>query len=177
MDLTNATRQTSVPPASAGDVRQVPVPPAVRRLSTLAQVDYADTFLVDVGAIETRTAEEWARHVFDGTPAPKRAVLLSAWWTLGLDLRPWRRDGYVLGWAIRHSDTDHVILAASSPLGLCAELLIKREVPLLLFATFVHQRNALGQALWAAIDPGHRPVVRGVMSSASRRARDSRAPR
>ena len=163
--------QTNPATAEAGDaVRQVPVPPAVRELSTLARVDYADTFLVDVGAIRRRTAEEWARHVFDDAPVSTRAALLAAWWGLGFGLRPWRRDGHVLGWAIGHSNSNHLTLAARSQLGLSAELLVKREDRVLLFATFVHKRNATGRALWAAIDPGHRSAVRAVMSSASRRA-------
>jgi hypothetical protein len=151
-------------------VRQVPVPPAVRELSTLARLDYADTFLVDVGAVGRRTAEEWARHVFDAAPAPTRAGLVAAWWTLGFDLRPWRRDGHVLGWAIRRSDADHVVIGAGSPLGLSAELLVKRQEPKLLFATCIEQRSTAGRALWAAVAHGHPAVVRAVMSSASRRS-------
>jgi hypothetical protein len=169
----DATTQTSRPTASAeATVRRVPVPPAVRELSSLARVDYADTFLVDVGAVRSRTAQEWALHIFDGMPVSTRAALLVGWWTLGMGLRPWRHDDAVLGWAIRRSDSDHVILGARSPLGLSAELLVKREGTVLLFATFVHKRNASGQALWAGVEPGHRPVVHAVMSSASRRARD-----
>ena len=44
-----------------------------------------------------------------------------------------------------------------------AELLVRRQAGTLLFCTFVEQRNRLARAVWAAIDPFHRPVVRYVL--------------
>jgi hypothetical protein len=58
-----------------GGVQQVAVPSAARVLSTLSRIDYADAFLVDVGATQERTAEQWARAVLEGAPASVRRTL------------------------------------------------------------------------------------------------------
>jgi hypothetical protein len=50
-----------------------------------------------------------------------------------------------------------------------AELLFKRQQRGLLFATFVQKENQIARAVWAAVDPLHRPVVRYVLEQASRR--------
>ncbi|MDT5233193.1 MAG: hypothetical protein QOI39_3693, partial [Mycobacterium sp.] len=54
-------------PGAAPRVRQVAVPPAARALSTLARIDYADTFVLDTGP-DDRTPEEWARAILEGAP-------------------------------------------------------------------------------------------------------------
>ena len=68
---------------SAGRVRQVDVPASVRERSTLTRIDYADTFLVDVGAAQV-TAEQCAREVLEGAPLAIRTQLLSGWSSIGL---------------------------------------------------------------------------------------------
>ena len=78
-----------------------------------------------------------------------RARLLRGWCLLGLRLgSPWSRRR-VLGWQIRRSTPDFVLLAAGSRIGMPAELLFKRERDGLLFATFVQQRNPLARTIWA----------------------------
>ena len=67
-------------------VRQVPVPPAVLELSTLARVDYADAFLVPTAEGRSRTAEAWARAVLEDAPLAVRTSLLSGWSGLGLKM-------------------------------------------------------------------------------------------
>ena len=64
--------------ASSDRVRQVDVPSSVRALSTLTRIDYADTFLVDIGP-EERTAEQCAREILEGAPLAIRTRLLSGW--------------------------------------------------------------------------------------------------
>ena len=152
-----------------GAVRQVAVPPAVRALSTLSGVDYADTYLVDVGRAQDRTAEEWARAILEGAPKIMQRALRSAWSALGL--RSTGSDRSVLGWELRRSTSDHVLLGAGSRIGMPAELLLKRERGGLLFATFVRHENPLARAVWAGIEPGHRSVVRYALEQASRRIR------
>jgi hypothetical protein len=147
------------------------VPPAARRLSTLPAIDYEDAFLVDVGEIRHRTAEQWVRAIFDGAPMTMRATLWCAWSTLGLRLASPRSARHVLGWEVRRSTADHVLLGAGSRIGMPAELLLKRERDSLLFSTLVRHENPVARAVWGAIQPGHRPVVRYVLEQARRRLR------
>jgi hypothetical protein len=155
-------------------VRQVEVPSAARTLSTLSHVDYEDAFLVDIGPVQARTAEQWARAVLDGTPAIMRSALLRGWSALGLQLGPTRSEGFVLGWEVRRSTPAVALLGAGSRLGLAAELLFKRHRQRLLFATFVQHENRIARAMWAGVEPVHRPIVRSILEQGSARERSRR---
>ena len=79
-------------------------------------------------------------------------------------------DRSVLGWPIRASDPDFVLLGAESRVGMPGELLLRREDDGLLFATFVRHDNPLVRALWARVVPGHVRTVRTLLERASRNA-------
>jgi hypothetical protein len=151
-----------------GGVREVAVPRSARRLCTLARVDYEDGFLVETGAASDRTAEQWARAILEDAPALVRSALPWGWSALGLKIGSTRSDRPVLGWEVRRSTPDLVLLAADSRLGLPAELLFKCRQRTLLFATFVQQENPVARAVWAGVTPVHRQVVRYVLEQASR---------
>jgi hypothetical protein len=153
-------------------VRQVAAPPATRTLSTLSHVDYEDAFLVETGPAQDRTAEQWARAILEDVPIIMRSALPWAWFALGLQLGSTRSERFVLGWEVRRSTPDFVLLGASSRLGLPAELLFERRQHTLLFATFVQQDNQIARAVWAGVEPGHRQIVRYVLERASRRIRE-----
>jgi hypothetical protein len=155
--------------------RQVAVPPDARAFSTLAHIDYEDAFVVDTAEARERTAEEWARAILDDAPVGLRATLWPAWSVLGLRLGSPRSRRSVLGWEIRRSTPDVALLGARSRIGMPAELLVRRQAPGLLFATFVQKQTPVARAVWAAIDRLHRPIVRLVLGQAIRRARDEEA--
>jgi hypothetical protein len=155
--------------AAAGTTRQVAVSPAARARSTLAHVDYADAFVVDLRAAQSCTAEEWARAIVEGAPASVQRQLRWGWMALGLKLGPSRSDRFVLGWEVRRSTPDLVLLGAGSRIGMPAELLFERWQRSLLFATFVQHDNLIARAVWAATQPAHVPVVRRVLEQAGKR--------
>jgi hypothetical protein len=150
-----------------GPVTQVLLPADARALSTLSRVDYEDAFIVDAGG--ERTAEQWARAVFDDAPLAVRARLISGWMGLGLKLAaPWSAR-HVLGWKVQQTGPSVLLLAADSMLGLQAELLFRTEPRGLLFATFVQQNNPAARAAWVQITPTHQKVVRSLLEHAARR--------
>lgn len=149
-------------------VSQVLLPPDARRLSTLSRVDYEDAFIVD--AAGQRTAEQWARGVFNDAPVAVRARLVSGWTGLGLNLAGNSSAPRVLGWKVRHNSPNVMLLAADSILGLQAELLFRTEPCGVLFATLIQQNNAAARALWARIIPTHQKVVRSLLEDAALRA-------
>jgi hypothetical protein len=155
--------------AAAGRVRQVAVPPAARARSTLAHVDYADAFVLDLRAAPICTAEEWARATVEGAPASVQRQLRWGWTALGLELGPTGSDRFVLGWEVRRNSPDLVLLGAGSRIGMPAELLFERRQHSLLFATFVQHDNAIARAVWAATEPVHVPIVRRVLERAAKR--------
>jgi hypothetical protein len=142
-------------------VRQVAVPAAVRALSTLERVDYADTFRVEVADVRSRTAEDWARAVLEDAPLAVRGQLLSGWSSLGLKVG----RGSVLGWHVRSSTPDILLLGAGSWIGMPGELLFKRERSGLLFATFVRHGNPAARALWGRVERVHVATVRRLLAA------------
>ena len=162
MTATRERRPTSV------TVRQIALPPDARALSTLSGIDYEDAFAVT--AEVQHTAEEWVRAVLYDAPPRVRRRLRLGWTALGLNLGPpWSSDR-VLGWKVKHSDPDFVLLAADSWLGFRGELLFGREPGRLLFATLVEQTNPAVRVLWAAITNRHQHVVRSLLTHAAGRA-------
>jgi hypothetical protein len=163
-----------------GAVRQVDLPSSARTLSTLARIDYCDAFVFDAGSTHVESAEELIREILEGAPLAVRTQLLSGWSAIGLKVS--KSSGpSVLGWEVRRSVPDHVLLGADSRIGMPGELLLKKD-PLekdllekdqstLLFATFVAQRNPLARALWAVVEPVHVRVVRDLLDHASQRLR------
>jgi hypothetical protein len=150
-------------------VRQVPVPTGAHTLSTLSRIDYADAFLIERVAGRDRDGEQWARFVLEETPASVRTKLVCGWYSLGLNLQP-SSSGRVLGWAIRRASPEYVLLGASSPFGLCGELLFHREPDAVLFSTLVMLRNPAARAGWARIEARHLQVVQSLLEHAARRA-------
>jgi hypothetical protein len=150
-------------------VRDVAVPPAARRLSTLSHLDYEDAFLIEIGPARDRTPEQWARVILEDAPITIRRALQAGWFALGLQLGSARSERFVLGWEVRRSTPEFVLLAGSSRIGLSAELLFKRQKRTLLYATLLRQENPIARAVWAAVEPVHRPIVRYVLEQGSRR--------
>ena len=154
------------PAEAPGQVRQTALPAGTRELSTLAHIDYQDAFLAETGLARDRTAEQWAREVLEGAPASTRRALSRGWSGLGLRLGPARSDRHVLGWEIRRSDPDVVLLGARGRLGLSGELIFQRSAHALLYATVVQLDNRVARGLWAAIESRHRRVVQGLLERA-----------
>jgi hypothetical protein len=150
-------------------VRQITPIPATRASSTLGRIDYEDAFIVDVGPTCARPAEQWARVILEDAAASVRWRLLSSWSAIGLKVSVAGSGRAVLGWEIRASDADFVLLGADSRIGMPAELMVRREQRALLFATLVRQDNAIARALWATVEPAHVRTVRAILEQASRR--------
>ncbi len=155
--------------SAVGVVRQVAVPASARALSTLSRVDYEDAFHLDIAQAPDRTAERWARSVLQDAPMAMRNGLLAGWSAIGLKLGPPGSEGYVLGWEVRDSTPDFVLLGVGSRIGMPGEMLFKRERRALLFATFVQQDGAIARATWARVEPVHMVTVRRVLEQAGRR--------
>ena len=149
-----------------GRVRPAILPAGTRELSTLAHIDYEDAFVVGTGLAQDRTAEQWAREILEGAPESTRRALARGWSGLGLRLGPAQSDRHVLGWEIRHSDPDTVLLGACGRLGLSGELIFQRSPRSLLYATVVQLENRIARGLWAVIESGHRRVVQDLLERA-----------
>jgi hypothetical protein len=156
-----------------GRVHAVAVSPCAR-LTTLDHVDYTDGFRLETGLAQERTAEDWARALLEEAPAATRAKLRRGWFVLGVRLGSTEDDRLVLGWTVRRSSPDNVLLAARSLLGFEAEVLVRRERTAVVVATFMQLKNPVARAVWAAFAPQHRRVLRHLLKEASTPARAER---
>ena len=76
----------------------------------------------------------------------------------------------VLGWELRRTSPDDALLAASSPLGIDAQVLFRRQPRALLVATVIKLNNPAIRAFWTAFSPHHRRVVRHLLNECGKRA-------
>jgi hypothetical protein len=146
----------------------VTLPPEAWALTSLRDATYHDAFRVAVDDPRAKTAEEWVRLMIGGAPLKSRSQLVPGWTLLGLRLGSPFSQSRVLGWEVRRSTPDAVVLGARSRVGMPAELLLVRERESLLFATVVQHRNAVVRALWKAVVPVHVEIVPRLLTRAGR---------
>jgi hypothetical protein len=156
--------------ADSTAAHEIPLPPGARERSTLTRVDYENAVLVEIGPADGSTAEQWARAILEGAPAPMRAALTGGWARLGLPLGPEHSEQHVLGWAVRPADPGAVLLRAGSPGGLRAELLIERRPDAVLVASFVQHDGDAARTAWTEVEGLHAPVVCQLLDEAVARA-------
>ncbi len=149
---------------------KVAVPADVRARSALPRIDYEDCFAVENDSAGDRAAEEWARALLEGSPAATRRALRLGWVSLGLRLGSTDDELLVLGWPVRRSDPDCVLLGTSSRLGFEAEVFCKRERNELLAGTLVQLKSLPARAVWRGVAPRHQQVVRRILEQGSRRS-------
>lgn len=149
-------------------VRQVELPRAARALSTLSRIDYEDAFLGESDYARERTAEQWARAILEDAPIATQAQLRWGWFWLGLRLGWPCAAGHVLGWEVRRSTPDFVLLGAGSRIGMPAELVCRRQGDTVLVATLVQQQNPVARAIWVGVEPVHVRIVPRLVARALR---------
>ncbi|MBU3864365.1 DUF2867 domain-containing protein [Streptomyces sp. 4503] len=157
-------------PPAAPRARRTAVPGALAARDDLADAHYASAFALPVPRAGSLTAEQWARAVFEGAPAPLRRFLVLGW-TLGLGLRlgPRTSPRHVLGWAVSDAADHSLTLTARSPLVLTHNV-VAIEDARVLWATFVRFDRPVGRPLWALAAPVHHRTVPRLLGRAARDA-------
>jgi hypothetical protein len=81
--------------------RAIDVSEELRQLDTLAEPDFVYGCAVSPSANDHRTAEQWARSVFEDMPRPLRAFIVLGWVAiLRLRLGPRPSPSHMLGWSV-----------------------------------------------------------------------------
>jgi Protein of unknown function (DUF2867) len=146
---------------------EVPVREDVRALSRFPSADYADNFEAETDGA-ARTAEQWARAMFEGAPVGMRTFLIRTWPLFGVRLGPLHTGGYVLGWRIVKNTPDSVVLQVRSAAGVTVRLVVGAGRDRVVAGTFVRCEGLLSRVLWFAIAPIHRLVVSRLLGEATR---------
>ncbi len=148
--------------------RQVPVDGLVRGCSTLSHPQYASAFQVSI-ANAAPSAEQWARHIFQGAPSALRSLLVLGWKVgLGLRLGPAGAPGHVLGWTLEATSPQSVTLGARS-WALSAQKVVRVDGHRLRVATFVRFEHPAARPLWSAVLPVHRRLEPLLLTKAAAR--------
>jgi len=143
-------RQGKLSRASRVEVGEV-----LRTADTLADPDYATAFEVTVVGAQARSAEEWARVIFEDAPPALRWFVVLGWKTiLGLRLGSARSPDHVLGWKIQSKETETVVLEVCSAL-MTANKVVWVDASRLTVATFIRYDWRWGRAVWSAVAPVH----------------------
>jgi hypothetical protein len=149
-DSTGATRPRAT---------QVPLPDEIRALRALPDADFTYACRIDPVAADGRTAEQWARAVFEGAPRLVRLSIVGGWIAgLGLRLGSTRSAQYVLGWTIEASSPDVVILGVRSFM-LTARVVVRVSPSEVVHATLVRYDRRLARLVWPAAAVIHRLLV------------------
>jgi hypothetical protein len=131
-----------------------------------AEPGFACAYAMDVEAADARSPEQWARAVWEGSPAPLRWFMLAGWrFGLGLRLGARQSPDHVLGWPIVERFPDSIVCAADSPV-LSAYNAFRRDDGQLVWSTFVYYRRPIARLIWPLAAVVHRPLVRRALRRA-----------
>lgn len=120
---------------------------------------YTDRFEVAIPRVDTRTAEQWFRAIFEDAPCPVRWFLLLGWrGVLGLRLGPRPSPDYILGWRIASREAEEVRLELYSAL-MEAQLTLHLAGSAAVWNTNVSYTQPLARPLWATVGVIHRRIV------------------
>ena len=140
------------------------VPDAVRALSSLPTIDYADRCTLPTEVVAT--PEQWARAMFGDVPS--RAEQLIWRGVLGFRLTRGRSPATVGGWRIGGRGTDWIRLETRSR-SLSATMLVQTGGGAVAWTTCLRFDRPLGRAVWGPASAVHRRLVPGVLRAAASR--------
>ncbi|PSR66875.1 hypothetical protein C8258_18540 [Nocardia sp. MDA0666] len=146
-------------------VRQCGITAELLTLTTLDDVVYIDSHVLETPAVTGRTAEQWARTIMEDVPEEVRARLRAAWAGIELDLTPGAPET-VAGWRITFSAPDCLLLRADSGLGFHGELALEIRDGVVALSTFVAMRGTRAPDVWFSVVPGHLAFVRSLLERA-----------
>lgn len=153
---------------------RTPLSPSMRAACPFAEAgDYEVAFEIPRPEGRRRSAEQWARSMFEEAPLALRWFLIVGWiaLTCRLRLRPRRSPTRVLGWEIESHSPDTVVLVVHAWVGITSRLVVSVDAGSVTLASFVHCTRPAARAVWAAAIPLHERVLPYLLASAGSRLR------
>src|SRR5437879_5670662 len=96
---------------------RIPVPADIGATDTLPNPDYASAFAQPIAPTPPRSAEAWARAVFEDAPPSMRWFIRTGWrFPLRFQLAAPGTPGHVLGCRIIHNEPAMFVIEQRSPL-------------------------------------------------------------
>ncbi len=133
-------------------------PEPIRSLDTLADPSYTDLFTAPMTGAQNKSAEEWARLILEGGPAPLRLLIFVVQrFVLGLRVELRRSPDLVLGWKIGASSDDYIRMETGSWL-MTPHLILKVDEDQISVATLIRYDHPIAARVWPPVSLLHRRV-------------------
>ncbi|MBB4683704.1 nitroreductase/quinone reductase family protein [Amycolatopsis jiangsuensis] len=130
--------------------------------------DYTSTVDIERPAGDRRTAEQWARAVWEEASSPMRLFLRTGWWCLGLRGRP--APGRVLGWTVAESAPHRIVLENPSRI-MTSRNVVRLDEKRVRWTTDVDFDRAPARFLWSLAAPIHHRVIPARLRRAAKNPR------
>ena len=148
--------------------RRTQLPADIPATGALPDPDYASAFEASIPPTPSRTAEAWARAVFEGAPPAMRWFMRTGWrFPLRFRLAPPGAPDHILGCRIIHDEPTAVVLEQRSPL-MTAHNVVLVEPTRVVWATLVRRRSPLARPLWSVAAAIHHRTLPRLLTRATR---------
>lgn len=149
------------------------VAPAVRAVGPFTEAcDYEVAFEIERPEDPTRSAEQWARAMFEEAPLAMRWFLIVGWSAITCRISPRRSSARILGWQIESTSPQTTVIAVQAWVGLTSWLIFSIDEDFVTVASFVRFSGPvtpLARAVWAATVPLHERILPHLLTAARRR--------
>ncbi|MCU1395487.1 MAG: hypothetical protein JWM34_3915 [Ilumatobacteraceae bacterium] len=124
----------------------------------MGAANYRWTFMIPLSGVNSLSAEQWLRHVWEDAPRALRVFLRFGWrFGLGLRLGP-ADESHILGWRIgAHSDA-FVVVSAKSRI-LTAQNTLSVSSGGVRWQTDVRYQHLIGRLVWVPASLLHQRIV------------------
>ena|SRR2546423_12122135 len=152
-------------------VRRIAVTQDDRAIDQVGTSNYAAAWEAAAAGVNTRSAERWARAIFEEAPAGLRRFIVAGWIAgLGLRLGPRSSPNHVLGWAIVSRSPDRMILGVHSVVLGTAYFALRVEASRIVLASLVRYEKPWAGAVWSLAKPLHHRIVPYLLAHAASHA-------
>jgi hypothetical protein len=144
---------------------------AERAAADDAAADYVDVFEAPVHQDDSRSGEQALRDALGHRAGAGGGIVL---WIhrhiLRFQLGPYSSPEHVIGWSVRHSDPDEIVLVADGPLMRGQLRLRRADGRRAVLTTRLHYRHKVAaRAVWAVVGPLHRVITPELVKRTARR--------
>lgn len=146
---------------TAGGARasKIAVPEAIRARAGMKRIDYEGAFSVTADPVDHRSAEQWARAMYEAPPTAERLFVWFGWKGCTARLGPYPSSDYVLGYRIGVNEGNYISFSVEWALGLACELALHLGPSTAVLATFVEFKRPAAKIVWPLAVPVHERIV------------------
>lgn len=147
---------------------KVAVPEDVRSRARVSHIDYESAFSVAADPADRRSAEQWARAMYESPPTAQRLFVWYGWKALTARLGPYPSDDHILGYRIEAKEPDYISFSVEWALGLACDLVLYTGPSAATLATFVELKRPAARIVWPTMVPMHERIVSRWLTRAAR---------